>query len=1170
MKYITLTNTLILTGLLITCVSVCAYEGTLKAGIYENPPLVFIDDQSEVQGIYPDIMDHIARKEKWNIIYIPGTWPDCLRRLREGKIDILLGIAWSEKRAEYLDFNSETILSDWGQLCVRRQSNLESLIDLKGKTIAVLKEDIFYEDFKDIEAHFNLQCSFLELGDYGDVIKAVEDGKADAGLVDRLYALQMHGDTNLVKTPIVCCPVELRMAFPKGMHPDLIATIDKRLEAMKRDDESIYHKSINRWIQGMETSGFPSWLKQVLLILAAGLLILALMSVALRQQVQTRTSELRKKYDQLEKEIMTRKKAQSALIERDDIYRRAIKVADAVAYQRDFITDSFQYVGEGIFELTGYRKDEFSTSIWRSMIKESVMRGEMAGLSLQQALRKLLKGETSEWRADYQIITRNGNYKWLADSSVIIPDSLGRPKAALGILQDITERKRMITARDALQRLSQKLTGCRTPEEIGRAVASEAMPLFQYDSLCLFHISPERKTVRAAYVEDKSLKDGCLQEMYVDDKEFPISSISKPLDEPVIINRVNGQKEKYPGLSPVGDESRLSRSLLFAPIFLEDKLVGRLSVQSYTPHFFQERDLRLLQTMADHCGAALARTRVEQELKKSEKHYRLMVETAEEGVWLTDARGLTTFVNKKMASLLGYEADEIIGMPMQSFVDREVLPQATQAMEQRKMKERAQSDIKFIRKDGRGLWSILTTNPILDEQGDFIGSLAMVTDITERKMAEEQLIHDAFHDLLTGLPNRALFLDRLGVCIQHLKRRSDYLFAVLFLDLDRFKNINDSLGHISGDHLLIEIGRRLSNSIRPGDTVARLGGDEFCVLLDDMTSPEEALNIADRIQKDLTTPVHLDGHEIVTTASIGIAYSASYYKKPEDMLRDADTAMYRAKDKGRMRQEVFNVSMHEDAVAVLKLEADMRQALERDEFKCFYQPIISLTTGRISGFEVLLRWLHPKKGLLKPDQFLSLAEDTDLIIPIFRKTLSKACKSLCEWQTLFPTNPPLSININISGKQFIGIDLCHQIEKVLSETGLNAENLNLEITESMLMKYAETTIKLLKRLKALNLKLHIDDFGTGYSSLSYLHRFPVDAFKIDSSFVSNMDSDHTNREIIRTILALARNLNFSVTAEGVETETQLEQLREMECPFAQGNFISYPVEDMKVIEILES
>ncbi|HEY6803195.1 MAG TPA: EAL domain-containing protein [Pyrinomonadaceae bacterium] len=425
--------------------------------------------------------------------------------------------------------------------------------------------------------------------------------------------------------------------------------------------------------------------------------------------------------------------------------------------------------------------------------------------------------------------------------------------------------------------------------------------------------------------------------------------------------------------------------------------------------------------------------------------------------------------------------------------------------------------------------------------------------------SEEHFRHAAFHDALTGLPNRALLTEKLKAVIERATQHEDYQYALLFLDLDRFKNINDSLGHPIGDQMLIAMARRLEHLVREADTVARLGGDEFAILLDDISQFGDVLNLAERIQEKLTLPFNLSGHEVFSSASIGIAFSSTGYYHPESILRDADTAMYRAKAQGKACHEIFDKTMHARVVDRLKLEYDLRYAVEREEFLVYYQPIVSLDGGKLAGFEALVRWQHPERGLISPTDFVPVAEETGLIVPIGLWVLREACQQLARWQWQSAENRGLLLSVNLSGRQFAQPNLVGDIERILRETHLDPKSLKLEITESVVMENAETAISMLRQLKALGVRLSIDDFGTGYSSLSYLHRFPIDTLKIDRSFVSRMGENGENAEIVRTILTLAHNMGMEVIAEGIEKPEQFSQLKALQCKYGQGYLFSRPV-----------
>jgi diguanylate cyclase (GGDEF)-like protein/PAS domain S-box-containing protein len=577
----------------------------------------------------------------------------------------------------------------------------------------------------------------------------------------------------------------------------------------------------------------------------------------------------------------------------------------------------------------------------------------------------------------------------------------------------------------------------------------------------------------------------------------------------------------------------------------------------------EQRNVELLNSYNQIRKQISEREQALETLAASEERYSLVARSANDGLWDWNLQTNEIHFCPRWKAMLGYEEDEV-GPHVDEWFTR-VHPEDFEQFHAEivahllGLTPQFQNEHRLRGKDGEYRWVMSRGLAVWDSNGNIYRMAGAITDINRQKDAENQLLHNTFHDLLTGLPNRGLFMHKLRRLIDRSKHREDYLFAVLLIDLDRFKIISDSLGHQTGDQLLASVARRLEATLRPGDLAARLGSDEFAVILDNLKQIADATHLAGKIQSELAAPFEINDQELFLTASIGIALNLSIEDRPEDMLRNADTALNRAKEQGSAGLELFDVGMHAEAVEMLQLETDIRRALARNEFRVHYQPIISVEDWRIAGFEALLRWQHPQIGFIPPLQFIPVAEETGLIIPIGLWVLRQSCQQLKEWQRDFPFEPPLTMSVNLSGKQFSQPDLIERISEILDEAGIEARSLKIEITESAIIENIEVATMTLKRLKELGIKVSLDDFGTGYSSLSYLHRFPIDTLKIDRSFVTRM-SLPKNAEIIRTIVSLASNLGMDVVAEGVETGEQVIQLSGLNCEYVQGYLISRPID----------
>ena len=632
----------------------------------------------------------------------------------------------------------------------------------------------------------------------------------------------------------------------------------------------------------------------------------------------------------------------------------------------------------------------------------------------------------------------------------------------------------------------------------------------------------------------------------------------------------------------------LVSSLLHVPILSRGKTLGVLSVDHrHASRSFLEKDEAMLTSLADYAAIAIEnanlyeqsqkeiseRIRAEAALSVSEERYSLAVAGTNDGIWDWELTTHCVYYSPRWKSMLGYKEEEVGSSPKDWLdrvhpEDRKRLKAAISAHLQSR-EPHFEHEHRMLRKDGSYNWVLTRGFAVRDALGKPCRMAGSQSDITDRKLAEERLIHNAFYDTLTSLPNRALLLDRLEQAMSRRKRWPDKSFSVLYLDLDHFKNINDSLGHAVGDQLLVNVADKLKEILRTADTVARLGGDEFIILIEDIQSKANVDEMAQRILKGLSTPTHLDGHEVIVSASIGIITSDMEYDDPEQLLRDADIAMYSAKSLGRARYEVFKLEMRNNFLEQLSLEYDLRHAIQNNELRLVYQPIISLETNELVGFEALIRWEHPVNGYLSPGDFLSMAENTGLILTIDRWVLQKATCQFSEWLKEIPVNLELAVSVNLSARFLHHFNLVEEVKQILQKTGLEGRQLKLEITESGIMENSQYIMSTLNGLRAMGVDIHLDDFGTGYSSLAYLHQFQIQALKIDRSFISNSNNGKHMPELVRTVLHLASDLELKAIAEGVETKKQLEQLQKMGCKYGQGFLFSPPLDTNAAKSVLK-
>ncbi len=942
----------------------------VKVGVFENPPIVFTDKAGRYSGLAIDILEDIAEKEGWKLKYIHGTWKDVFTKLSKGDIDLLVGIAHSEKRAKLFDFNTETLVSNWGIIYRQSDAKISSLLDLKGKRLALMEKAIHSKILIELLKQFNIEYTPIMVRSFEDVLKVIDEDRADAGVINRLFSILHAPNYNVVATTIVFNPVRIHYASPKSSQKNLVKLIDKHLSQQKKDSNSVYQRSVDRWLSSVRKEPFPTWFIWGGISLLAFMITVLVFNILLRKEVRKRALKLR----QTENNLQAILDNLPVFIYMKDIEFRYLLINRH--HENTFKRNLSEVQGKTDYEMFSKETaDDFRRNDLKTVKSRQVIQFE-------------------------ESVFYNGKLRTHITIKFPIIEADGTISAICGISTDITDRTMM---EESLRKNEFNLARAQQIAHLGswELDIMSQREVWSDETYRIFGLNPNQFS---------PTHEQFLKLVHPDDRELIKQDITETIE--------NGK-----------------------PFSIDFRIIQPNGTQRYV-----------------HAEGELL---FDQELKPS-----LMV--------------------------------------------------------------------------------------------------GIIQDITEIKESEERLNHLAHHDPLTNLPNRLLFKDRLQQAIS-LAHRNKQLVALLFLDLDRFKIINDTLGHVVGDKLLQVVAKRLLKSLREVDSVARLGGDEFTVILSDIEDTKDISVVAQKILDNLSEIYKVNDYEFFLNVSIGIARYPFDGQDWETLFKHADIAMYQAKARGGDNYQFYSKSLSDVSIIQLKLETRLRKALEKEEFVLHYQPQVDLHTGLLTGVEVLTYW-RQEDELISPSIFIPLAEETGLIVPFGEWVIHNACVQNKAWQDAgFKAIP---IAINLSARQFQQSNLLEVINKTLIETGLSSSYLELELTESMLV-HVDRATSLLHSLKEIGVKISIDDFGTGYSSLNYLKRFPIDALKIDQSFVKDIVTDQDDAAITKAIIAMGHSLRLEVVAEGVETKEQLAFLREHQCNKVQGYYYSRPVSSESVAKFLK-
>ncbi|WP_342596875.1 EAL domain-containing protein [Cyanobacterium aponinum UTEX 3222] len=1083
---------------------------TVTVGIYENQPKVFFNEDKKPSGFWVDIINEIGKQENWSIIYIPCEWSQCLSLVEQGKLDLMLDVAYSPERDRIFDFNHEVVLASWSQVYARRGLKLETILDLDGKKVGVLKDSIQGEAINKYIQSFGISPELVEIDSFDEIFVLLEKGDIDAGIINHFFGKIAQAKFNVEKTNILLNPARLHFIVGDKDPKSLLPKLNRQLQKLINNADSAYYQAKQKWL---EPESKFSWLtvKNEIIDLVfylpfIGLFFLLLRNFSLKKEVNHRIA--------LEKKLKDSQQSYASL-------------ASSLPVGIFRTNNQFQciYVNHHYTTLTGISFEDAIAGKWKNAFhpddKESVLK----------LWEKSIKEKTI-FEMECRFQHPDGKVVWVYAQSLPEYDSEGKLKGYVETLTDISDRK---LAELALKESEQRF------RNMAKNVPGAIFRYILYPDY----------TDKIIY-----MSDGCYELWEIKAEE--ITDSIKILWDLV-----------HPEDIPAMQKSILRSAQTLQPWFWQWRITTPSGKKKWLEGFGRPTKLDDDTILWDSLIMDVSnRKQAEINLAKSEERLRLVTENMSDLICLFNAEKKLIYATPSCESLLGYTATELKEIDLEALFhpdDHNYIYDNCSVYSKDSDEDSRTITYRILSKSGDYIWLETLSKKIYDDQGNLLYIQTTSRDVSDRISMEVQLKHDALHDKLTGLPNRNLLIKRLDLALKRNRRYAQSNFALLFFDLDNFKLVNDSLGHLIGDELLLQIGTLLQTFIRDTDIAARLGGDEFVILLEDIKEVEQAVVVARRILDSMRSPFMVSNRQVFTNSSIGIVIGNHKHKTPQDVLRDADIAMYRAKHQGKGKYAIFDPHMHQQTVLRLNLENNLRKALEENQFVLYYQPIINLDKLTTEGFEVLIRWQHPQEGIVFPCDFIGVMEEIGLINDLGEWIFKTACQQLSQWQNQF--NLPLKININLSVQQLTE-SIIPLLDKILDIYPIQQNTLVLEITESMLIKDFEGTNNLLSQIKQRSIQISIDDFGTGYSCLGYLHQLSVDALKIDRSFMNFSSSKNHNQVIVSSILALAQSLGIRAIAEGIETEEQRQWLISQKCKLGQGYLFSPPIAKDKATDWL--